>query len=243
MIDIEKAKDLFKKYTDNYDHSNPRVANKIAHSYRVSSLARTVAESLNLPEDEVELAELIGLLHDIGRFEQVRRYNTFFDLQSVDHADLGVEILEENNYINKYCDDKELQTIILKAVKNHNKFAVEEGLSERELLHAKIIRDADKLDIFYLFSIYKQKEPPTGPLSKKIEESFWRKELVNRKYIVTESDRQLQKIALIFDINFRKSFEIVKEKGYVEKVADNLYLSEDIKNFANKYVEEKLNEQ
>lgn len=243
MIDIEKAKDLFKKYTDNYDHSNPRVANKIAHSYRVSSLARTVAESLNLPEDEVELAELIGLLHDIGRFEQVRRYDTFIDLQSVDHADLGVEILEENNYINEYCDDKELQTIILKAVKNHNKFAVEEGLSERELLHAKIIRDADKLDIFYLFSIYKQKEPPTGPLSKKIEESFWRKELVNRKYIVTESDRQLQKIALIFDINFRKSFEIVKEKGYVEKVADNLYLSEDIKNFANKYVEEKLNEQ
>lgn len=240
MIDLEKAKGLFIEYTNNYDHSNPRVANKIAHSLRVSALARIVAESLELPEDEVELAELIGLLHDIGRFEQVRRFNTFIDLQSVDHADLGVEILEENNYINEYCNDKDLQTIILKAVKNHNKFKVEEGLSERELLHAKIIRDADKLDIFFLFSIYKQEERPEGSLSKKITDAFWAKELVNRKYIVTEADRQLQKIALIFDLNYRKSFEIVKEKGYINLVADNLHLGEDVKKFANEYVEEKL---
>ena len=77
MIDIEKARRLFKEYVSKYDSENPMIARKIAHSYRVEELAKTIAKSLNLTQDQIDLAELIGLLHDIGRFEQAKVYNTY----------------------------------------------------------------------------------------------------------------------------------------------------------------------
>ena len=98
MIDIKKAKQEFKEYVKNYDIENPKIALKIAHIERVASIAKNIAESLKLPKEDVELAELIGLLHDIGRFEQVKRYNTFVDALSANHAKLGVEILFKEGF-------------------------------------------------------------------------------------------------------------------------------------------------
>ena len=118
---------------------------------------------------------------------------------------------------------------------------MESGLSKRELLHANIIRDADKLDIMYLISIYKQTQKPEGKVNDIVLKSFWNKELINKKYIKNESDRYLQKIALVFDLNFRKSFEIVKEKNYIDKMTENLYLDDNVRDFIKKYVEDKIN--
>ena len=122
MIDIEKAKEVFKNYVKNYDKSNPRIALKIAHTYRVSEFAKIISTDLKLSNEDIVLAELIGILHDIGRFEQVKRYDTFKDRISVDHAKLGVEILKENNFIYKFCDEEKYHNIILKAIENHNKY-------------------------------------------------------------------------------------------------------------------------
>ena len=85
-------------------------------------------------------------MHDIGRFEQLRIYNSFIDAETVDHAALGVKILFEGNKIRDFIIDDSYDKIIREAIANHNRYAIEEGLSERSLLHAKIIRDADKLD-------------------------------------------------------------------------------------------------
>ena len=68
-IDIIKAKKAFKEYVKNYDPNDKKVKLKIAHIERVSQIAKQLAENLNLDEEDVKLAELIGLLHDIGRFE------------------------------------------------------------------------------------------------------------------------------------------------------------------------------
>ena len=62
----------------------------------------------------MDLAAYCGLLHDIGRFEQLKRYNTFVDSKSIDHGLLGYEILKEDNYINKYIDNKN-KNIVLKS--------------------------------------------------------------------------------------------------------------------------------
>lgn len=78
-IDIEKAKDAFKEYVKNYDPEDKQVKLKIEHIERVSQLAKNMAEELKLSEEDIALAELIGLLHDIGRFEQIRIYHTFVD--------------------------------------------------------------------------------------------------------------------------------------------------------------------
>ena len=96
MIDLEKAKNEFINYTNNYDSNNPHIVSKIGHTFRVMEWSRRIAESLDLSQEDIELASLIGLLHDLARFEQRRLYNTFADCKSIDHGDLAVTILEEN---------------------------------------------------------------------------------------------------------------------------------------------------
>ena len=122
MIDLEKAKNEFINYTNNYDSTNVHIARKIGHTFRVMEWSKKIAESLNLSKEDIDLATLIGLLHDLARFEQRRLYDTFSDSKSVDHGDLAVTILEENEYIRKYIEDNQYDDIIKTAVKNHNKF-------------------------------------------------------------------------------------------------------------------------
>ena len=107
---------------------------------------------LNLDKENIELAKLIGLLHDIGRFEQIKQYNTFSDKDSIDHGKLGVEILFKQGKIRNFIKSAKYDEIIKKAILNHNRKEIEKGLNPKELLHSKIIRDADKIDILYIMT-------------------------------------------------------------------------------------------
>ena len=127
MLDLEKCKDEFLKYTEKYNLSNEKLKRKQLHSLRVMKKSRIIAQSLKLSEEEIQIATLIGLLHDIGRFEQYTKYNTFSDHNSIDHAELGIRILQENNYIKNYIEDENWISIILIAIKNHNKYKIEKG--------------------------------------------------------------------------------------------------------------------
>lgn len=148
MIDLIKAKKAFKKYVKKYDKENEMIKLKIIHTYKVVNLSEYIAKSIGLKKEDIELAELIALLHDIGRFEQIRIYNSFEDSKTIDHADLGIKILYEENLIREFIQEDKYDNLIYKAIKNHNKYELEKDLSARELLHAKIIRDADKTDIY-----------------------------------------------------------------------------------------------
>ena len=175
IIDRKKVKNVFKEYTDNYDTSDEKIKLKVDHTYRVAALSERIARSLGLGDDDTNLAWLIGMLHDIGRFEQLKNYGTFSDAESIDHAHYGVELLFEDGLIEKFVsenaakdlkgtkdlketavksesEEKETKEIseldiLRKAIWNHSAYRVEEGLSERVRMFCNIIRDADKIDI------------------------------------------------------------------------------------------------
>ena len=119
LINAEKE---FEKYVEKYDSKNPKIDRKIKHSYRVIDVAEDIAKSLKLTEEDITLAKLIALLHDIGRFEQIRIYNTFSDKDSIDHADFGVKVLFEDNLIRNFIKEDRFDNIIYKSIKNHNKY-------------------------------------------------------------------------------------------------------------------------
>ena len=174
-IDRKKVKNVFKKYTDNYDISDEKIKLKVDHTYRVAALSERIARSLGLGDDDTNLAWLIGMLHDIGRFEQLKNYGTFSDAESIDHAHYGVELLFEDGLIEKFVsenaakdlkgtkdlketavksesEEKETKEIseldiLRKAIWNHSAYRVEEGLTDRVKMFCNIIRDADKIDI------------------------------------------------------------------------------------------------
>ena len=248
MIDIEKAKKIFLKYVEKYDATNFKISYKIGHTFRVVELAEIIAKDLKLEKEDIELARLIGLLHDIGRFEQVKRYNTFSDKNSINHAELGVEILKENDFLSEFCEDKKYHEIILKAIKNHNRFKIEDGLSERELLHAKIIRDADKIDIFKavgerdLNTLMDETNIDTSEISPGILEDFYQGKQTKKTLLKTAIDEWISYIGMIFDLNFKISFKILKEKNYINIIIDRCSNKEmpKIKEFVNNYIEKKI---
>ena len=215
---MEEAKIEFLKYAKNYINLGNMITLKINHTFRVMDLCSEIATKLDLNEQDVKIAELCGLLHDIARFEQWRKYQTFADLKSIDHGDLGVEILKENNFIRKFNQDENLDDLIFKTIKNHNKYKIEEGLSEREKLFCCIVRDADKLDILYLYT--------TGEINLDLNDEDFSdityNNLINEKTIsredkTTKADNLSISLGFVYDFNFKESYQILKDKDYLNK--------------------------
>lgn len=207
----------FLKYVDKYDNNDKEILLKRRHTLRVMELSEEIAKSLNLSEEDVELAKLCGLLHDIGRFTQIRDFDTYNDLVSLDHGDLGAEILKKDNYINKFTNKN--QDNIIKVVKYHNKYRVPKTLSEKNRLLTKIVRDADKIDILFLLvnkETYNSIEYTS--VSKEVYNDILNKRLVRNVNVKTSADEIVREIANIFDISYKKSFKIIKERDYVNKI-------------------------
>ena len=247
-INIEKAQEEFIKYTKMYDLENEHIKRKQEHSIRVMKISKQIAEGLNLSQEEVEIATLIGLLHDIARFEQYTKYCTFEDLESIDHGDYGVDILDKE--IRKYIETDKYDKIIKLAVKNHNKYKIEEGLTEKEELFAKIIRDADKIDIFYesvdMFWKGKEEEVSNSKISQPILEQFENRTQIKREKgkIIENLEEIVSVIAFIFDMNFKASFDILKNEDYINKILNRYDIKDEysrkavekIREIANEYV-------
>lgn len=236
MIDLGNAKKEFKNYVNNYDLNNPNIKRKVDHSLRVMDCSKKIAENLNLNEEQTKLATLIGLLHDIARFEQWRRFETYNDKKSIDHGDLAVEILEENNFIRKFIEDDKYDKIIKVAIKNHNKYKIE-GLEGEEFLQAKIIKDADKIDIFY--QLVTQYFKPVDVVEKQeisedFLEQFKQEKCILKKLNQTELEGLVLVASFIYDIYFDYSLKIIKDEKYIERMFAQF-------NFKNEDVIEKIN--
>lgn len=256
MINIEKASKAFSEYVKPYDINNTKIELKVKHTFKTVEAAKKIAEDLKLNEEQKLLAELISLLHDIGRFEQVKIYNTFKDRDSIDHANLGVKILFEDGIIRDFIKDTKYDAIIYKAINNHNKFKIEKGLNSEELLQARIVRDADKTDIFRVFVedieknnnvLYNYKEISKQIISPKVMENFEKYEQADRNEFNKGIDDYINIISFIFDYNYITGLKIIKEKNYIERIMQPLCIYKETKEqmqeiikIANTYIKERI---
>lgn len=254
MINIENAKIAFSNFLKNYNIDNGKIALKIKHIYKVAEISKQIAIKNNFNEEEQKLAELIGLLHDIGRFEQIRIYNTFVDCKSENHAEIGIRILFENGLIRKFVEDNKYDEIIKISILNHNKGRIDNDLDENVLKFCKVIRDADKVDIFRVLTTEELKDAyEKEDLSNELvtEEIF--NEFVNNKYIIyknriTCADIMISHIAYVFDFNFDYCLEKIKSEKYIEKLIeranyknqDTVNKMNDILRIANEYMDNRL---
>ena len=215
----------FDNYFELFDKNDYDTKYKYIHSYRVKDISNCIARGLNLSEEDILLATVIGLLHDIGRFKQLEMFSNYNDI-NIDHADLGVETLFENNFIEKFKIDRKYYEIIKFAIKNHNKLDIEKTDDDKKLLHAKIIRDADKIDILKAYSIYKDYnlKEEDNYISEKVNQLFYNKELIKKEFLKNKNDFIVLNLSYVYDINFEFSLKMIKE----EKILYKLY--NEIKN-------------
>lgn len=247
MIEIIKAKKAFQEYVSNFSLEDEKIKLKIDHIERTSTIARKIAESLKLEKEEIELAELIGLLHDIGRFEQIRKYHTFNDSSSIDHGEFGARILFEKGLIRRFIEDSQYDQIIKTAILNHNQAKIEEGLDTKTLLHSKIIRDADKTDIFYILTIeekraiYQKAEFSEEKISDEIYKEFKEEKLIYYPNMTNNADLVVAHFVYLYDLNFPYSLQYIWEKGYIDDFYQRFYFQDLItqKRFEEIYQETK----
>ena len=242
--------DLFKNYVKKYYQYGEAIKRKEEHSFRVQELSKVIATSLNLNKKDIEVASLCGLLHDIGRFEQWKNYQSFSDLKTIDHGSLGEKILKDNSFINDFT--KTNHNIILKSVKYHNKYKVPNNLSDRNKLFINITRDADKIDILNIFAskILEINYDNNIEINKKVFNLLLNKQLVDRHYIKSKTDNIGEVIGMVFDLKYKKSYQLLKENNYINIIIDDLLKDltnnklinqlKEIKALVNDYIEEMI---
>lgn len=225
-IDKEKVKKEFASYISDFDANDGKIKLKIDHTYRVADLCEQIANSIELDEDEVELAWLLGMLHDIGRFKQVREYGTFDDAKSMDHALASTIVLFDEGAIRNYIASEEYDDIIYHAVRWHNAFRMPADLPKRVLLFCNLLRDADKVDIFKVNTdisleiIYGEaaKNAPFEEVTEAVMEDYKKQQCVLRAKKKNSIDHVAGHASLAFELVFPKSLEIACEQGYLKKL-------------------------
>lgn len=226
MIDFEQAKKAFENYLNGYDREDDKIRLKIVHTYGVVACAENIAKKMQLGREDTELAKLIALLHDIGRFEQVKRFDSFMP-DTMDHAAYGAAILfGKKMLIRKFIEEDTYDSIICTAIEKHSDFQLNGVTEERTLLHARLIRDADKLDNCRV----KLEEPIETLLGVSLEEAgkgkitagVWEDCLSEKSVLsskrITKPDYWASYIAQLYDVNFPATFAVILENHYLEKM-------------------------
>ncbi len=224
----KKSELAFDKYVSDYDFNVPGIRYKYTHSYRVEKLMKRLATRLNLTEEEMKIAELIGLLHDIGRFEQIRKYGLSSDSKThVDHADESCIYLFDSGHIRDYIDTNIYDEIIEDAIRNHNKYIIDANLKGDNLLFTKMIRDMDKVDIYRVIAEEHESTFDKKEITEKVLETFRSRKTVNSFDKKSTTDNTYAHLAFLYDINFKESIDILKETKNLDTYLDKVSVSED----------------
>jgi len=239
---VADLKIWFYSYVKKFKNDNKELQRntiiKEKHTIQVCKEILNIGKALELNSNELCLAEIIALLHDVGRFEQFARYKTFVDRKSEDHATLGIKILKRYGVLNEF--DESTKSLILRTIMYHNRAALPENETETCLFFTKLLRDADKLDIWRVVTdYYHQKNgkrngalelglPDTQGFSEEVYQNLMNKRIVDIKYVKNLNDFKLLQIGWVFDINFRTTLHCITARHYVEMIRDVLPKSEKI---------------
>ena len=228
IIDRHLARQAFDDYVCSYDPSNPRIALKVDHTIRVADLCAHIADAEGLDAD---LAWLCGLLHDVGRFEQVRRFDTFNDALSVSHAALGAQILfgdedPRGPQIRAYVADDAEDDLLRTAVDTHSAYRLPHDLDERTRAYCNVLRDADKVDIIKVNCIcpvsdiygVSEDEMAASTLTQSVVEAFYEHRTVPRSTRKSPADILVSHVCFAWELVYPTSCVAMREQGYLEQM-------------------------
>jgi putative nucleotidyltransferase with HDIG domain len=254
---LNNLKQCFSRYVRLFYSSDPVIQQAIVlkedHSLRVCKEILNIGKQLNLSFNNLRLAEAMALFHDIGRFEQFTRYRTFVDKKSENHGELGVKVLRQEKILAALNEDT--RELILKAISYHNRLNIPEEESPVCIYFSKLLRDADKLDIFNLVSTYyyvtpaersaavELDLPDTPTVSDEIMTSLRDGKMIGMQQLKSLNDFKLLQMAWIYDINYQPAFQMIQERNYLRKIRDTLPATEEIDHIYSKlmsYIEENI---
>jgi hypothetical protein len=245
--------DYVKSYYSPNKDDQKNISLKEKHTFNVCKSMNEITGELDLSDKDVMLSEVIALFHDIGRFPQYAKYKTFRDRKSVNHGFLGAQTLVEKKVLQD-LPDKE-QELIIKAVRFHNAFSIPKVEGENTVLFIKLIKDADKLDIWRVFLEYynapeEERASAVGlglqdiaGYSEEILSCILRGQMVSLSLLKSLNDFKLMQLSWIYDLHYAPSFRLLSERAYIDKILRHLPQDEGIQKASavlEQYVRERL---
>lgn len=240
----EELKKIFKEYVEKFDMNDSAIIRKYYHSLRVMDISLLIANHYHFNEKDIEISMISGLLHDYARFPQWTKYKTYSDLESVDHGDLAVELLFDNNEILNYTNNKDYYDEIYDAIKYHNKHKISDNMSEHNRKICEVIRDADKLDIFYLFTINKELfKNDDSAISIDIIKDFYEHNSIDRRKVKSLNDKIMLDLSMVYDLYYDYSLKYLKNENLIDRMYENINNKELFKEYfeyIKKYIDERI---
>lgn len=246
---LEKFRAWFDDYLASFygddDFVNAHLKLKEEHSRRVCQETNYLANELGWSENQKRIAEVIALFHDIGRFEQFIKYRTYSDVQSVNHCTLGLEVLRKTKVLEPVkANEREW---IEKAIEFHGLKKLPGDLDGECLLFSKLIRDADKLDVFYIaieyYKHYKKKqksyllglEVPDKPgYSPEMVQAVLNNRQIDYNQLRTLNDMKLLQLGWVYDVNFTVTLKRIQQRRFLETLIGFLPETEDMQKVKEK---------
>lgn len=234
--EFSRLRQRFNNYVDSFRDVDaklhPMMELKLQHSLRVADEARGIASDLGWAESEVILAEAVGLFHDVGRFLQYQKYQTYYDPKSVNHGCLGFQILTDSDWLNTVTGAE--KTIVLESVRLHNVHSLPADLPAELKKFVDLVRDADKLDIYHVvnsaFDKQDLKENPGIMWNMPRDfspDSIILKDLRARRQasyldVKSQADFCLLQLCWIYDLNYQPALRRIHERNIVDRLAGRL---------------------
>lgn len=243
----------FENFTNRYTSRDLEIqANlqyKKDHSQRVRENMLMIGADLRHDTDQMKLAEVIGLFHDVGRFEQYARYHTFKDHLSEDHAILGVSILEREQILTGRVNESEIK-IINESIVNHNQRVIRGTICGTTLKFCQMIRDADKLDIFdQIINFYEnpgktpylaiEKDHEDQRYSLDIIKGILSGEQISYSIVKYPLDIKLVRLSWLLDLTFPIALKTARRKQYFERLKEFIPTTQDTLQVF-RYIEQRL---
>lgn len=220
---LNKVNSWFEAYVRSFRGRNSEeqeaYAMKAEHTLKVRDISRELAEYLMLSPRDVALAQIIGILHDVGRFSQFEKYHSFIDFKTEDHAALGLKVIGEQDFVNDFLPEDRM--VIFYAIQYHNKKNLAFAPNERALFFGKILRDADKMDIYRVLEPFLRPSDGSG-VSPLFVKNFIEGKQCDYPACRTLDDKKIIRLMWAYDINFSWMLEKIARKGYFEVIYRNL---------------------
>jgi hypothetical protein len=205
---------------------------KYDHTRRVCAEMEALCQSIALDKRRRTLALPAALLHDVWRFEQFKQYRTFSDKQSKDHAGMGVPLIEKPSLLDGH--DPVDADNVKQAIRFHNAAEVPPELNDAQSLLCRLLRDADKLDIYNIVLDYYIKPDPDrketvqvgfadgDSVTPEVCNSIRTGKPVLHEQAQTLADFKMLQAGWIYDLNFPYSFRCVHQRGYLNRLRKGL---------------------
>ena len=223
-------KEYLKPFLSNQYKDDNYVLRNIIHAEKVVENILILADSLELSESEKNTAEVVALFHDIGRFWILLQEQS--ERQKYDHAQASVQYLITNHTFNSL--DESVKENLIEVIQNHHLPETQKKDNSAVYFFMRLLRDADKLDLWRVTTDNLLNSKKRSLLARELElndklvvtESFCQNILeggiARKNEIITFSDYLLYQMSWVFDLNFKKSFQLLNQRQYMRYYYDAL---------------------